>query len=104
MRKVNAKYVVGLTATPVRKDGHHPIIFMQCGAIRHTVSSKKLASARTFQHEVIPRPTEFRLPPEWAEIGIQDIYTALINDEQRTDLIVADVVQSIEDGHCPLLL
>jgi len=28
--KGEAKYVAGLTATPVRKDGHHPIILMQC--------------------------------------------------------------------------
>jgi superfamily II DNA or RNA helicase len=33
MRQVKAKFIVGLTATPVRKDGHHPIIFMQCGPI-----------------------------------------------------------------------
>lgn len=29
LKTVNAKYVYGLTATPVRQDGHHPIIFMQ---------------------------------------------------------------------------
>src|SRR6516165_3154825 len=28
MRQVKARYVVGLTATPTRKDGHHPIIYM----------------------------------------------------------------------------
>jgi len=27
-RQVKAKYVVGLTATPTRKDGHHPIIYI----------------------------------------------------------------------------
>ena len=104
LRKVKAKYVVGLTATPIRKDGHHPIILMQCGPIRFNVSSKKQAAASAFQYEVIPRLTEFTVPPEWNGIGIQDIYTALVNDEQRTDLIVADVVGAIEDGRFPLLL
>lgn len=104
LRKVKAKYVVGLTATPVRKDGHHPIILMQCGPIRFNVSSKKQAAASTFRYEVIPRLTEFTVPAEWNGIGIQDIYTALVNDEQRTDLIVADVVSAIEDGRFPLLL
>jgi len=104
LRKVKAKYVVGLTATPVRKDGHHPIILMQCGPIRFNVSSKKQAAASAFQYEVIPRITEFTVPPEWNGIGIQDIYTALIHDDQRTDLIVADVVGAIEDGRFPLLL
>jgi hypothetical protein len=35
LRQVKARYVLGLTATPFRKDGHHPIILMQCGGIRH---------------------------------------------------------------------
>ncbi|HZE69813.1 MAG TPA: DEAD/DEAH box helicase family protein [Pyrinomonadaceae bacterium] len=104
LRKVKAKYVVGLTATPVRKDGHHPIILMQCGPIRFNVSSKKQAPASAFQYEVIPRITEFTVPPEWNGIGIQDIYTALVNDEQRTDFVVADVVGAIADGRFPLLL
>ena len=104
LKKAKAKYVVGLTATPIRKDGHHPIILMQCGPIRFNVSSKKQAAASAFQYEVIPRLTEFTVPPEWNDIGIQDIYTALVHDHQRSDLIVADVVAAIEDGRFPLLL
>ncbi|HKZ78307.1 MAG TPA: DEAD/DEAH box helicase family protein [Pyrinomonadaceae bacterium] len=104
LRKVKARYVVGLTATPIRKDGHHPIILMQCGPIRFNVSSKKQAAASAFQYEVIPKLTEFTVPSEWNGIGIQEIYTALVNDERRTDLIVADVVGAIEDGRFPLLL
>ena len=84
LRKVKAKYVVGLTATPVRKDGHHPIILMQCGPIRFNVGSKKQAANSGIQHEVIPRLTEFNVPPEWSGIGIQDIYAALVNDDERT--------------------
>ncbi|HLG17852.1 MAG TPA: DEAD/DEAH box helicase family protein [Blastocatellia bacterium] len=104
LRKVKAKYVVGLTATPVRKDGHHPIILMQCGPIRFNVSSKKHAAASAIQHEVVPRLTEFTVPPEWTGIGIQEIYAALVNDDQRTDLIVADVICAVEDGRVPLVL
>jgi superfamily II DNA or RNA helicase len=104
LRKVKAKYVVGLTATPIRKDGHHPIILMQCGPIRFNVSVKKQAAASTFKYEVVPRFTEFTVPPEWQGIGIQDVYTALVNDESRTDFIVSDVVSAIQDGRFPLLL
>jgi len=104
LRQVKAKYVVGLTATPIRKDGHHPIILMQCGPIRFNVSSKKQAAASALQYEVIPRLTEFTVPPEWNGICIQDIYTAIVNDTHRTDLIVADVVCAIEAGRFPLLL
>jgi flagellar biosynthesis/type III secretory pathway ATPase len=77
---------------------------MQCGPIRFNVGSKKQAAASAFQYEVIPRLTELTVPPEWNDIGIQDIYTALIQDDQRSDLIVADVVAAIEDGRFPLLL
>jgi superfamily II DNA or RNA helicase len=104
LRKVKAKYVVGLTATPIRKDGHHPIILMQCGPIRFNVSSKKQAAASAFRYEVIPRLTDFTVPAEWNGIGIQQVYTALVHDEQRTDLIVSDVVSAIGEGRFPLLL
>ena len=36
LKSAKAKYVLGLTATPIRRDGHYPIIFMQCG---NTLSS-----------------------------------------------------------------
>ena len=36
LKSAGAKYVLGLTATPIRRDGQQPIIFMQCGPIRHT--------------------------------------------------------------------
>jgi len=104
LRKVKAKYVVGLTATPIRKDGHHPIILMQCGPIRFNVNNRKQTAASAIKHEVVPRFTEFTVPPEWNDIGIQNIYTALVNDEQRTNLIVSDVLSAIEDGRYPLLL
>ncbi len=104
LKKVKAKYVVGLTATPIRKDGHHPIILMQCGPIRFNVSSKKQSAASAIRHEVIPRFTNFSVPPERNGVTIQDIYTALINDDERNNLIVADVVSATEDKRFPLLL
>jgi superfamily II DNA or RNA helicase len=103
LRNVKAKYILGLTATPVRKDGHHPIIFMQCGPIRFN-ASKKHHAASAMRREVIPRYTEFRVPPEWTDISIQKVYAALIADQERSDLIVSDVVHAIEDGRVPLIL
>ena len=57
-----AKYVLGLSATLTRKDGHHPIVFMQCGPIRYKVDAKKQALARPFDHRVVQRQTGFQLP------------------------------------------
>jgi hypothetical protein len=74
MREVKARYVVGLTATPTRKDGHHPIIYMQCGAVRFNMSARTMTETTPFEHKVTPRHTEFRMPPELTEVTIQDIY------------------------------
>ncbi|MGE5507963.1 MAG: TOTE conflict system archaeo-eukaryotic primase domain-containing protein [Chitinophagales bacterium] len=104
LRQARARYVVGLTATPVRKDGHHPIIMMQCGPIRFRTDARKEAEARPFRHLVIPRQTKFRLLPDRADPRIQEIYALLAADEERNDLIVSDVLQGVREGRFPLIL
>ncbi|MBZ5667642.1 MAG: DEAD/DEAH box helicase, partial [Acidobacteriia bacterium] len=104
MRQVKARYVVGLTATPTRKDGHHPIIYMQCGPIRFNLSARKMTETNPFEHRVIPRVTEFQMPSDTADVTIQDIYAALVDDRSRNELIVADLLRALEVGRSPLLL
>jgi superfamily II DNA or RNA helicase len=104
LKQVKAKYIVGLTATPIRKDGHHPIIVMQCGPIRFRESAKKQAAARPFEHVVITRYTNFRMAQESAEVKIQDIYAALVLDEGRNELIFNDLLKALKMGRSPLLL
>jgi superfamily II DNA or RNA helicase len=103
LRQMKAKYVIGLTATPVRKDGHHPIIIMQCGPIRFRVDARRQALERPFEHVVIPRHTYFRMP-EGTEEGIQPVYAAMIGDKQRNDLIFNDLLTALDEGCSPLLL
>ena len=104
MRQAKAKYVVGLTATPTRKDGHHPIIYMQCGPVRFSMSARTMTETTPFEHKVTPRYTEFRMAPELTEITIQDIYAALVDDVSRNEMIANDIVRAVESGRCPLLL
>ena len=104
MRQVKAKYVVGLTATRTRKDGHHPIIYMQCGPVPYNMSARTMTETTPFEHKVTPRHTEFRMAPELTEVTIQDIYGSLINDTARNETIANDVVRAVESGRCPLLL
>ncbi len=59
VRRAKARFVAGLSATVTRKDGHHPIIFMQCGPVRYRVNAKAQAALRPFEHTVIVRPTGF---------------------------------------------
>src|SRR5258706_10110377 len=60
VRRAKATFVTGLSATVTRKDGHHPIIFMQCGPVRHRVNAKAEAMRRPFTHSVLVRPTSFQ--------------------------------------------
>lgn len=106
-RRAKAKFVTGLSATVTRKDGHHPIIFMQCGPIRHRVNAREQAAARPFSHRVFVRPTGFRpaeAAAEDARIEFQRLCAALAADEARNELIVGDVVASVREGRSPLLL
>ncbi len=100
LKRTKAKYVLGLTATPVRRDGQQPIIFMQCGPIRYTAA--KPANA-PHQLEVVPRSMYARvdLPPE---AGIQDVFRHLANDEARTAAIACEVENARSQGRKVLLL
>ncbi|MBI4468108.1 MAG: DUF3883 domain-containing protein [Acidobacteria bacterium] len=104
LRQVKAKYVTGLTATPIRKDGHHPILLMQCGPIRFTLSNRKMAAASTMQRQAIPRFTEFTVPGDQTGLGIQEIFTALAHDETRNEMIAADVAKAVAERRFPLVL
>jgi superfamily II DNA or RNA helicase len=104
LKAAKARFVLGLTATPIRKDGHHPIIFMQCGRLHFRISPREEAAARPFEQVVIPRPTGLQLP-EGADIsGIQGVYATLATAEQRNDLICADLLDVLRQGRTPLLL
>ena len=104
LRQAKARYVLGLTATPIRKDGHHPIILMQCGPIRYRVDARDQAASRPFEHVVIPRLTNFRLPAQAQELEIHEIYAALIHDKARNDMIFKDLLDAIKRGRSPLVL
>jgi superfamily II DNA or RNA helicase len=104
LREVKAKYVLGLTATPTRKDGHQPIIYMQCGPIRFHLSAKKAAESSPLEHKVFPRITDFGWSRPENETAIQDIYAALIVSHERNDLIVRDLQQALSSGRSPLVL
>ena len=106
-RQCKAKYVTGLSATVIRKDGHHPIIFMNCGPVRYKVDDRKQADKRPFNHKVIVRSTNFQIPKPLINkesLMIHDLYSALIVDEKRNQMIVEDVVKAVNEGRIPVVL
>lgn len=99
-----ARYVIGLTATPQRRDGHHPIISMQCGPVRHRLESKATAGGEPLELCVIRRETSFDPNVLPTDAAIQEIYSVLAADENRTELIVSDTLAAIDRGRCPIVL
>ncbi len=106
LKYASAKYVYGLTATPTRQDGHHPIIFMQCGPVRFKVDAKAQADKRSFEHYVVPRFTGFKKPVSYNETdwSITQIYADLAENEMRNRRIVDDAVKNLEAGRSPIIL
>jgi superfamily II DNA or RNA helicase len=100
LKQIRAKYVHGLTATPIRKDNMHPIIFQQCGPIRYKVDAKTQAKVRPFTHKVIQRNTNFSSPSS----NIQELYHALLNDERRNQQLFDDVLNELEADRSPIIL
>ena len=107
VRQSKAQYITGLSATVTRKDGHQPIIFMQCGPVRYRVSDRSQAEKRPFDHKVIVRPTNSRLPSylqNSTDQSIQEMYTLLTNDDLRNRMIVEDVVAAVQGTSLSSLL
>ena len=104
LAEVKARYITGLTATPLRRDGQQPILHMQLGPIRFTVDSRNQSARRPFEHRLVVRDTGFIPSGLPAGAGIQEFYAALAADERRNDLIFNDVVQALEEKRSPILL
>jgi len=106
LKSTAATYVYGLTATPVREDGHHPIIFMHCGPVRYRVDARKQAELRPFEHYVIPRFTSFRsaYETEGKDATIQDLYAEIAADDWRNRFITDDIVKCHTQGRNSLVL
>ncbi len=103
LKEVNARYVYGLTATPIRKDGHQPIIFMQCGEIRFTADSSSQQQNQSFNRVLMPRYTSFRcLKADGSNFA--QVIEELSEDEARNQLILTDVANTISDGRTPIIL
>jgi len=103
LAEVRARFITGLTATPQRRDGHHPIIPMQLGPVRFTVDARNQAAHRPFNHNLIIRETGFSLD-RGDDLRIQELYRQLVADQQRNNLIFDDVLQALEEGRSPILL
>lgn len=100
LKRSKAKYVVGLTATPIRRDGQQPIIFMQCGPVRHSAARPEDAPSDL---EVVARYVKREIGlPETA--GIQQVFRDIADDAQRTAVIADEISMAVGHGRKILVL
>ncbi len=104
LRASPSRYRLGLSATPLRRDGHHPIIFMHLGPIRFTYDTKTAVQRSGYPHRVRPRVTTCTLPDRAELLTIQEIFKHVALDEGRNQLIVEDIARAVADGRYPLVL
>jgi superfamily II DNA or RNA helicase len=105
-RRSKARYVLGLSATVARRDGHHPIIFMQCGPVRYRTDPKSQAIRRGFVHRVVFCETAFQLPTgdDVEKLSMPAITARVAHDDARNARIVEDVRVALASGRTPLVL
>lgn len=100
MQAAQSRYVLGLTATPRRRDGHHPILFMQSGPVRLAMTDTESDISRL----LLLRRTGFVFESPLDKPPIQSIYAAIASDGVRNRMIVDDVLAALQQGKAPLLL
>ncbi len=103
VKHARARYVTGLTATPYRRDGHHPIIYMQCGPIQYQIHPNSPGAGQVFTRRVIVRETDFVFPVN-DETSFQELLCAIATNESRNQLIFDDIMQVLEEKRTPIIL
>ena len=103
LRHITAHHVYGLTATPIRKDGLQPIIFMQCGPIRFSADAKTQIQKQSFLRYLVPRFTSYRSVIENRQ-SFALLSQSLAESELRNTLIVEDVLNAVTAGRTPIIL
>ena len=102
LKKIPAKYFLGLTATPYRKDGHEAIIHMQLGPTRYEMEDY---GAKDLLKKVFIRETNFEFSDLLEKrLEIHEIWSEIVNHEPRTKLIADDVENEISSNRCPLVI
>jgi superfamily II DNA or RNA helicase len=99
VKRAPVHYILGLTATPYRRDGLQDIITLQCGSIRHTMAPIENSFSRT----LFVRETPFSLLED-GDPPIQDIFRCLVRDDDRNEMIWRDVCQALTEGRRCLIL
>ncbi|MCX2932088.1 DEAD/DEAH box helicase family protein [Mycobacterium sp. CVI_P3] len=111
---IPARFWLGLTATPERRDGLEDLIYHQLGSHHVAIDQPSTGQLPVDGSELLTphpvlhiHPTEFNYRGDadpTAPGGMAEIYRALVADQARLDQIVGDVLTSAETGANILVL
>jgi superfamily II DNA or RNA helicase len=105
LKQAKARFLLGLTATPVRKDVDQPVFMIQCGPI--VFKDKRPLQERHpgVSHVVLPPLTEF-FQSSWSEEqqNFQELCAELAADAKQNDLIVSDLLTDLPEKRSPLVI
>ena len=107
LKRYRAKFILGLSATSRRRDGHQPIVYMQCGLVRYRVNHKKENQSQPLMHRICVRPTQFKsalISDGQKKIRIQDVFKELTQDQNRNALIISDVMDAYREGRFSVVI
>ena len=100
LKRASVRHILGLTATPYRRDGLQEIICMQCGPIRFQMQDRDM---ERHPRRLIVRESPFVCPAEEGA-SIQDVFREMTRFESRNRLIQNDVDQAVSEGRRCLVL
>lgn len=102
------KFILGLSATVERRDGHHPLIALQCGPVRHRADGRRATALEPFDHVVVVRPTPFtpssRAADSDGRVAMSSLVGEIAADAARNSRITADVLEAVSAGRSPVVL
>jgi len=103
LKQVNAKYVYGVSATPMRSDNLEKINYMLLGPIRHQYTALERNEAQGIDHLVIPRYTRVANTAANKE-DINEAYALISGSKLRNEQIIEDIKECVEKGRTPVVL
>ncbi|HYO00788.1 MAG TPA: DEAD/DEAH box helicase family protein [Mycobacterium sp.] len=114
LNQIPAKYWLGLTATPERRDGLEDLMYHQLGSHHVTLENPAVGELPLTNADLLAphpvlhlHPTQFHYTGQAdpsAPGGMAEIYRALIADPARLDQIIADILAAHTDGANILVL
>ncbi|EMQ2878666.1 DEAD/DEAH box helicase [Vibrio navarrensis] len=105
LSEAHAKYVVGISATLERRDGHQPIIFMQAGRVRHSIKlDRNNQFAQVLDRRELTLEVPLHLSSNEPQPHISEIYRWLMLHPVRNAAIVEGIQNEVANGRVPIVL